>query len=301
MHGLNCSGPLASHNVLGIDLGGTNIRVGQVTGRTLARVESASTPADGSVDDVLTRIQSLIERYDVDAIGGIGIGVPSVVDVATGVVYDVQNIPSWSEVPVKDILETRYDVPVFVNNDANCFALGEFYFGTGRGCSSMLGLIIGTGFAGGVILDGRLYTGPHCGAGEFGMMPYKDSIYENYCAGLFFERQGLDGEAVFQRAQAGDEDALALFRTLGHHLGTALKAVLYAYDVPFIVFGGSVRHAYPYFRETMWNAVNTFAYAPLLDRLTVRVSELDHVAILGAAALVYDASPSLRPHLSDST
>lgn len=281
--------------MLGIDLGGTNIRVGQVDGRTLARVESASTPADGSVDDVLGRIQSLIERYDVGAIGGIGIGVPSVVDVATGVVYDVQNIPSWSEVPVKDILEARYDVPVFVNNDANCFALGEFYFGQGRGHASMLGLIVGTGFAGGVVLDGRLYTGPHCGAGEFGMMPYKDSIYENYCAGLFFERQGLDGKAVFQRAQSGDEDALALFRALGHHLGTALKAVLYAYDVPFIVFGGSVRHAYPYFRETMWEAVNTFAYAPMLDRLTIRVSELDHVAILGAAALVYDASPSAPP------
>jgi glucokinase len=179
-----------------------------------------------------------------------------------------------------------------VNNDANCFALGEFYFGKGQDQPSMIGLILGTGFAGGVVLNGRLYAGPHCGAGEFGMLPYKDSVFEHYCAGLFFERQGLDGEAVFERAQAGDDEALALFRELGHHLGMALKAVLYTYDVPFLVFGGSVRHAYPYFSDSMWEAVNTFAYSPMLDRLTIRLSELDHVAILGAAALVYNAAPS---------
>lgn len=285
-----------AHTLLGIDLGATNIRVGRVDGRTLSRVESAPTPADGSVDDVMNRIQSLIEQYDVSAVDGIGMGVPSVVDVETGVVYDVQNIPSWTEVPVKDILEDRYNVPVHVNNDANCFALGEFYFGKGQDETSMIGLILGTGFAGGVVLNGRLYAGPHCGAGEFGMMPYKDSVYEHYCAGLFFERQGLDGEAVFERAQAGDDQARALFREMGYHLGTALKAVLYAYDVPFLVFGGSVRHAYPYFSESMWEVVNTFAYTPMLDNLTIQLSGLDNVAILGAAALVYDAAPSVsRP------
>jgi len=279
-------------DVLGIDLGGTNIRVGRVDGRTLSRVESAPTPAGGTAEDVVHRMHSLIERFEVDAVDGIGIGVPSVVDVETGVVYDVQNIPSWTEVPVKALLEDRYDVPVHVNNDANCFALGEFYFGKGQDQPSMIGLILGTGFAGGVVLNGRLYAGPHCGAGEFGMLPYKDSVFEHYCAGLFFERQGLDGEAVFERAQAGDDEALALFRELGHHLGMALKAVLYTYDVPFLVFGGSVRHAYPYFSDSMWEAVNTFAYSPMLDRLTIRLSELDHVAILGAAALVYNAAPS---------
>lgn len=281
-----------SPDVLGIDLGGTNIRVGRVDGRTLSHVESAPTPADGSVDDVMHRIHNLIERFDVNAIEGIGVGVPSVVDVETGVVYDVQNIPSWTEVPVKDLLEERYGVPVHVNNDANCFALGEFYFGKGQDQTSMIGLILGTGFAGGVVLNGRLYAGPHCGAGEFGMLPYQDSVYEHYCAGLFFERQGLDGAAVFERAQNGDEEALALFQEMGHHLGMALKAVLYTYDVPFLVFGGSVRHAYPYFSESMWEVINTFAYTPMLDHLTIQRSELDHVAILGAAALVYDAAPS---------
>lgn len=277
-------------DALGIDLGGTNIRVGHVSNHTLSRVESAPTPADGSIEDVMSRIQDLIERFDLHRIKGIGIGVPSVVDVDTGVVYDVQNIPSWTEVPMKDLLETRYDVPVHVNNDANCFALGEFYFGKGQGQSSMIGLILGTGFAGGVVLNGRLYAGPHCGAGEFGMLPYKDGVFEHYCAGLFFERQGLDGAMAFERAQAGDDEALALFRELGHHLGMALKAVLYTYDVPFLVFGGSVRHAYPYFSASMWEAVNTLAYTQLLDDLTIHRSELDHVAILGAAALVYDAA-----------
>ena len=285
----------ASSNVLGIDLGASNIRVGRVPGRPWAGFESAPTPADQPVDTVMDRICTLIERYDVHGIDGIGIGVPSVVDIDTGVVYEVQNIPSWDEVPVKAILEDRYDVPVYVNNDANCFALGEFYFGKGRDRRSMIGLIVGTGFAGGVVLDGKLYAGPHCGAGEFGMMPYKDSIYEHYCAGLFFERQGLDGEAVFRRAEAGDSDARALFAELGHHLGMALQAVLYAYDPAFIVFGGSVRHAYPYFQEAMWEVLDTFAYSRTVEDLTIEISELDNVAILGAAALVYNASPAAAP------
>jgi len=281
-----------SSDILGIDLGATNIRVGHVRDRTLTRVENAPTPSEGSVDDVMDRICTLIERYDLDGVDGIGIGVPSVVDIETGVVYEVQNIPSWDEVPVKSILETRYEVPVYVNNDANCFALGEFYFGKGQDRESMIGLIVGTGFAGGVVLDGRLYAGPNCGAGEFGMMPYKDSIYEHYCAGLFFERQGLDGEAVFQRAQDGDPEALDLFAELGHHLGMAMKAVLYAYDPNFVVFGGSVRHAYPYFSDAMWDVLDTFAYSRTVDNLTIEISELDNVAILGAAALVYDAAPA---------
>lgn len=277
--------------ILGIDLGATNIRVGGVQDRTLTGVHCASTPSTHPVDAVMDQICALIERFELDSVASIGIGVPSVVDVDTGVVYDVQNIPSWTEVPVKAMLEDRYGVPVYVNNDANCFALGEFYFGKGQDQTSMIGLILGTGFAGGVVLNGRLHTGPNCGAGEFGMMPYKDSVYEHYCAGLFFERQGLDGEMVFERAQSGDAEAQALFDELGHHLGMALKAVIYAYDPGFIVFGGSVRHAYPFFREAMWETLHTFAYPRTIERLTIERSELDHAPVLGAAALAYDAAP----------
>jgi glucokinase len=94
----------------------------------------------------------------------------------------------------------------------------------------MIGLILGTGFAGGVIVDGRLYPGRNCGAGEFGMMRYLDSIYEHYCSGQFFTRQlGQTGAELYRRASDGDRRRRCI-RRFGRHLGEGVKAILYAYD-----------------------------------------------------------------------
>ena len=276
---------------VGIDLGGTNIRVGHVSGRDLVDVQQAPTPADGSEEDVLEQIYALLDQMPMDRIVSIGAGVPSVVDVEAGVVYDVVNIPSWTEVPLGPSLENRYDVPAFIQNDANCFALAEYHFGAGGNQSPMVGLILGTGFAGGIVLDGELFSGRNCGAGEFGTAPYRDSIYEHYCAGLFFEREyGIAGEKAFNRAQDGDPEAEAMFGEMGTHLGRAIKSVLYTIDPAQIVLGGSVRRAYPFFKEAMWEEIETFAFSRALDNLTVDVSDLEHAGILGAAALGYDAS-----------
>ena len=85
-----------------------------------------------------------------------------------GIVIDVLNIPSWKEVPLKKILEDRFQKPVWLNNDSNCFALGEYHFGKGQGYSNMLGVTIGTGLGTGIILNGKLCSGANGGAGEFG-------------------------------------------------------------------------------------------------------------------------------------
>jgi glucokinase len=277
--------------VIGVDLGGTNARAGQVRHHRLGEVVSTAIDAQGSVDRVLEQVCTLIDRADPQEADGIGIGVPSVVDIARGIVYDVQNIPSWREVPLKGLLEERYGMPVLVNNDANCFALGEAHFGQGVGYRSVIGLIVGTGFAGGIIVDGRLYPGANCGAGEFGMMPYLDSIYEHYCAGQFFTRQvGQSGAELFRQAADGSRVALDVFETFGWHLGNGIQAILYAYDPEIIILGGSVRRAFRFFADAMWDSIRSFAFSKSIETLTIAVSELDHVAILGAAALHYDAA-----------
>jgi glucokinase len=276
-------------NIIGVDLGGTNARAGLVRDQQLDEVASVQIDPQGSVEEVLDQLCGLIDRTKTRDADAIGIGVPSVVDLATGIVYDVQNIPSWQEVPIKSILEERYSVPVLVNNDANCFALGEKHFGKGVGYHSLIGLIVGTGFAGGIIIDGKLYAGTNCGAGEFGMIPYLDSIYEHYCAGQFFTRNvGQTGEEVFQRAVNGDREAVQTFVEFGHHLGEAIKAVLYTYDPELIILGGSVRKAFHFFEEAMWESIRSFAFSPSVKSLKIEVSELEHVALLGAAALHYD-------------
>lgn len=278
-----------ARNIIGVDLGGTNARAGLVRDQRLGEVASVEIDSQGSVEEVLDQLCRLIDRMKTRDADAIGIGVPSVVDLKTGIVYDVQNIPSWREVPIKSILEDRYSVPVLVNNDANCFALGEKHFGKGAKYQSLIGLIVGTGFAGGIIIDGKLYPGMSCGAGEFGMIPYLDSIYEHYCAGQFFTRNvGQTGEEVFQRAVDGDREALQTFAQFGHHLGEAIKAVLYTYDPELIILGGSVRKAFPFFEEAMWESIRSFAFSPSVKSLKIEVSELEHVALLGAAALHYD-------------
>jgi glucokinase len=275
--------------VVGVDLGGTNVRAGLVKDGKLIRVVAAKIDARATVDGVLERIYSVVEPIVVDPgtnVAAIGAGVPSVLDVERGVIYDVQNIPSWKAVPLKARLEGRFGLPVTVNNDANCFALAEWRFGRARGRRHAVGLIIGTGLGAGIIADGRLVSGAHCGAGEFGMLPYLDRNFEYYACGQFFEHvHGTTGEDAARRAARGDRAARRMFAEYGAHLGEAVKAVCYACDPEIIVLGGSVSRSYRWFAPALRARFRTFVYAPIVRDLEIAVSALTEPGVLGAAGL----------------
>jgi glucokinase len=276
--------------VIGVDLGGTKILASQVEKEQVLQSRKVGVPQGGSEVAVLEAIYEAIDPLFSTKIAGIGVGVPSVVDVERGIVYDVQNIPSWKEVPLKKILEARYKVPVYLNNDANCFAIGEQYFGEGRNYANFVALIIGTGIAGGLVLHDQLYNGFNGGAGEFGMLPYLDQHLEYYCSGQFFQNvHQTEGPLVYEQAKAGDPAALAMFEELGNHIGHAIKAVLYTLDPDVIILGGSVAQAYPFFEKSLWQAVRTLAYSSVVSRLEIKLSTNPEIAVLGAAALCYDA------------
>jgi glucokinase len=276
--------------VIGVDLGGTNVRAGLVEGGRLTDVRSVAVRSQGSERDVLEDMFSAIDAVMRKDVAGIGAGVPSVIDLKAGIVYDVQNIRSWKKVPLKARLEERYHLPAYVNNDANCFAAGEKYFGKARPYDHAVGLILGTGLGAGVIANGRLYSGRNCGAGEFGMLPYLDRNFEAYASGQFFARvHGVSGRELAGRAERGEERALTIFAEFGGHLGEAVKAICYAVDPEVIVLGGSVSKSARFFQAAMWDAFRSFAYSITKDRLKIEVSETENVAILGAAALYYDA------------
>ena len=112
-----------------MDLGGTNVRAGLVKDGRIVRLLSEPCKADRPEGEVVDQIASLIGKLITPDVARIGIGVPSVVDAARGIVYNVVGIPSWREVYLKDLLEKRFGVPVYVNNDCNCFALGVSRFG----------------------------------------------------------------------------------------------------------------------------------------------------------------------------
>ena len=214
------AGRLQERTLIGIDLGATNVRVARIRNSNIDQIEAEGIVDSEDPDDLLDQIRRLIKKVLVTEVESIGIGVPSVVDVEEGIVYDVQNIPAWKEVPVKRILEAQFEKPVFVNNDANCFVLGEKYFGKAQGFRSIVGLTLGSGFGGGLVLDGRLYSGENCGAGEVGMLPYRESIFEHYCSGMFFDREyGIPGSRAFEMARSGEEEGLEMFEAFGMHLG----------------------------------------------------------------------------------
>ncbi len=279
--------------VIGIDLGGTNVRAGLVVDGRLTEVRSVAVRSRGSAQDVLEDMFSAIDPILRGDVAGIGAGVPSVIDLKAGVVYDVQNIRSWKKVPLKAHLEERYRLPAYVNNDANCFAAGEKYFGKAKPYGHAVGLIVGTGLGAGVIANGRLYSGANCGAGEFGMLPYLDKNFEAYASGQFFERvHGLSGRELAARAERGEGRALEVFAEFGVHVGEAVKAICYAVDPEIIVLGGSVTKSFRFFRDSLWRTFQTYAYSLAKERLTIEVSETENIAILGAAALYYDALKS---------
>ena len=277
--------------VIGVDLGGTNVRAGLVVDGRLAGVRSVPVRGRGTEAEVLEDLFGAVDAVMRPDVAGIGAGVPSIIDLKAGVVYDVQNIPSWKKVPLKALLEERYRLPVYVNNDANCFAAGEKHFGKLGPYDSAVGLIVGTGLGAGIIANGRLYSGASCGAGEFGMLPYLDRNFEAYASGQFFRRvHGTSGRETAERAARGDQAALEMFDAFGRHLGEAVKAICYAVDPEIILLGGSVSKSYRFFRAALWETFQGYAYSLAKERLRIEVSETENIALLGAAALYFDAA-----------
>ena len=272
---------------IGVDIGGTNIRAGIELGGSITRQDHLLLQDKESLTSTLSQLVELIRPLTKYPVKGIGIGVPSVVNLDKGIVYNVMNIPSWEEVALRDIIQDEFNLPVSINNDVNCFILGEHRFGLAQKYKSVVGLALGTGLGSGIIIDNHLYTGNNCGAGEIGMLPYKDSILENYVCNRFFRNAlNVDAHIAYQSALNGDSKALETWGEFGIHLGSVIKTVMYTYDPEAIVIGGSIAKAYQFFKASMSDSLRDFAYPDSIKRLTIMFSENQNIALLGAAALL---------------
>lgn len=284
---------------IGIDLGGTNMRAGRIRAGRMVVNRVCPTPKEPKdMQETVDALIGLIESVWDEAVEGIGIGVPSVVDRRRGIVYNVRNIAHWTEVPLGELLEARFQVPVTIDNDANCFALGERYFGQGRDCGNFVGLTLGTGLGGGIVQRGRLLADANGGSGEFGEIPYRDDVLEYYCSGSYFKHVwGVDGKTMHERAVGGDPEALDAYRQFGAHLAAAVKIVMLAVDPEMIVFGGSVAADHALFEESLYSHLMPFCYPNSVKNLKIRFSTMEHPGIWGAASLCMDrlADGALQP------
>lgn len=159
---------------IGVDLGGTNIKFGLVAsdGRILKRL-SIPTLANQGPKAVIARIIAAINclrqcREPHQVPQALGIGSAGLVNHQQGIIHFSPNLPGWKNIPLKKLIEDKVKVKVFVGNDANAFALGEYCFGAGKGCSSLFGITLGTGIGGGIIVNGKLWLGINQAAGEVG-------------------------------------------------------------------------------------------------------------------------------------
>ena len=263
------------------------MRVGLTDGPKLIDSVIEPCPAKEAEDVVLNQLKRQIAQLMKANVTGIGVGVPSVVDCKQGIVYNVANIPAWKEVHLKEILEKEFGIPVAVNNDANCFALGAWRYGEGRGTSDMVGLTIGTGIGAGIIIGGKLYNGVNTGAGEIGSLPFKDADYEFYCSSRFFSKlHGDTGASFGMRALAGDKEALAVWQEFGENVGELIKAVLFTYAPEAIIIGGGIANAFPLYEASMRKVLESFPYPENVAATRIEPSTLPNAAILGAGALI---------------
>jgi len=273
---------------LGIDVGGTNLVLGLVQdGKIVRRVSSPWFPREASLEETLDILSDQIDDILTPDTEKIGIGVPSVVDVSRGIVYDTANIPSWTEVPLKDVLEERFQLPVSINNDANCYAMGVYEGYPADAKPEVLVVItLGTGVGIGIVDRGRLFCGANCGAGELGTLSYRGATLEQFCSKQFFAGNGWDSLTAAQAARDGDPRALDLFTDLGQCVGDLLCTVMFAYDPSHIALGGGIAHTYPLFRASMETRLRRdFPYRKSLERLTIDLCTGDDIPVIGASLI----------------
>ena len=301
---------------VGVDFGGTNIKVGLVDARgRVARAhivpsKAAARPAS-FIDGVSRLVESLARSVGARPAGlrGVGVGAPGPVDVARGVVHSMVNVPGWREVPLARRLERRLGCRCLVDNDVNLFTLAEWRFGAGRGADHLVGLTLGTGVGGGLLVNGALYRGACGAAGELGHMVIDPRGYRCGCgrrgclealvsapavvrlARRTMRRRGahLTSQLVGRAARAGDSRARRVWVEIGRRLGVGLANVVNLLNPDRIVIGGGVANNWTLFAPTLIRTLRAEAMeVPGAAVQVVRGRLGDRAGIVGAAVLVWN-------------
>ncbi len=243
--------------IAGIDLGGTRIRVvvTDLEGRVVGTAR-AQTPTLGTPQRVAERAAGRIARLaGAGSLRRAAIGAPGPIDLARGVLVNPPNLLGWRNVPLAALLAERLGCPVDLENDANLAAWGEYRRGAGQGCRTMVYVTWSTGVGGGLILDGRLFSGSHGAAGEVGHMIVdpegpldrcgQRGCVEAFCGGAALAREmGEPAVEIFEQAARGSERAVAIVRRAATMMGYALINLTNLFDPDLIVMGGGITRSW---------------------------------------------------------
>ena len=289
----------ASGELIGIDLGGTAIKLGRFSpaGQLLAEL-TVPTPQPAMPGAVTVAIAEAVAQLDPDRRAGlVGIGHPGPADAAGRVARVAINLPGWVDVPLADWLEPMLERPVTCANDGNCALLGEHHSGAARGCNDVVLLTLGTGVGGGVLLGGQLFIGHKGAAAEPGLIGLDPAgppcnsgnrgSLESFCSirGLARLSQ-LAPDALNRRADDGDREALAVWERYGELLGVGISSLVYVFTPELVLLGGGLSAASQHFLPALWQQVTSRVQAASRDGLRIAPAALGNGAgRLGAALL----------------
>lgn len=250
---------------LGVDIGGSAVKTGLVdeNGRVLVKSETEidrSCKKETVMGTVIRSIKELAEKHDVDlsSLGGIGVSSPGSIDTIKGeVALAGGNVPNWGGTKVREILGEEFDLPVSLANDGNCVALAEAWIGAAKDCDDVLCVTLGTGIGGGIISRGKLIEGNKGFAGEIGHFVTHaggkecacggKGCFEKYAATSALVREGSElrnnwytGRHIFEDANAGDEEALALVDRWTDEVAYGIAGLIHIFNPEVILIGGGV-------------------------------------------------------------
>lgn len=287
--------------VLGIDLGGTAIKLGRFSqdGACLQSL-TVPTPQPSTPEAVVRAMIDAIAQLDPGhRAKAIGIGTPGPAD-ATGRIARVAiNLKDWHDVPLADWIEAKTGLPTTIANDANCAGMGEAWLGAGRWFRNLILLTLGTGVGGAIILDGRLFVGHHGTAGELGLITLnpdgptcnsgnQGSLEQYASVQAIRRRTGLEPDKLGAMAIAGDAKALEFWHHYGHDLGAGLASLIYVLAPEAVIIGGGVSASADLFFPAIQTELERRVLPCSRAGLQLLKAELGNQAgIVGAAKLAW--------------
>jgi glucokinase len=300
---------LSGFELIGVDLGGTAIKLGRFSGSgqllSELRWPTPQPALPGAVSMALVEAITVIDPGNQAA--AVGIGLPGPMDAAGRVARICINLPGWRDVPLAAWLEPQLRRPVTLANDGNCALLGEAWQGAARGYGDVLLLTLGTGVGGGVLLGGRLFTGhagaaaepglicldpegPPCNSGNRGSL-------EQYCSIAGLGRLSpLDPPELSRQADRGDSEALAVWDRYGRWLGLGISSLVYVLTPELVLLGGGLSAASSHFLPAVWREVEQRVEPTSREGLRIQPCALGNGAgRLGAARLALERL--VRPRL----
>lgn len=285
---------------LGVDLGGTNVKIGVCTAQGESRgsvsipTEAARGPQD-TIERVAAAARKLMEKTG--RARACGSGVPGPLDLERRTLFRATNMPGWINVPYPSLLGERLGMPTFMENDANCAAWGEYIAGAGRGTRSLVLYTLGTGVGGGIVIHGELWVGASGAAGELGHMTIdpngpdcgcgQKGCLEQYASATAVARRWGKGSAkeCFDAARKGDPEALAVVEWVSEALSMGLANMIHVLHPDIIVLAGGMAQAGDLLVSRVREGVRRRVFPVFVEKIRIESSKVsgDDAGWLGAA------------------